>query len=190
MTLLRPGTSPPPVRMPIRRVALLAMQAAPGRSRCAGGAARCVPRVRQHDRYRARSRGVRCRAMHYELYMSAALRGGPRGRAPGSAPTAPWRSSTRPWWPTVASRSRPPGTRPRTRSWCASARRPAASGAATLAGLTVFAVVEPCAMCVGALLADRRGRRRLRARRPGRRRLRLASSQLAGRAAAAAACGS
>src|SRR5688572_3126204 len=69
MTLFRPGTSPPPVRMPIRRG--LDMPA-PGRVWCCARGTREGSRSRRAMVARAGS-GCTMAGMNYELYMRAAL---------------------------------------------------------------------------------------------------------------------
>ena len=84
--------------------------------------------------------------------------------APSSSPTA--RSSA----PGSTSRSAA-STRPRTRRSSPCAPRPSALGNYRLPGTVLYVTVEPCLMCVGAIVHARVATRRLRRRRPeGRRR--------------------
>ena len=89
-------------------------------------------------------------AMHYELYMRAALAEAPPAAAAGEradGAVAVLDEAMVASGRTTGAAS--PATRRRMRSWAPSARRRGGSGAPSLAGVTVFVVVEPCAMCVG-----------------------------------------
>ena len=71
-------------------------------------------------------------------------------RRAAASPRSP--SSTRRWSRGPTTGSRPPTTRPPTPWSSPSARRPAGWVAPRLADATIFTTLEPCAMCVGALL--------------------------------------
>ena len=79
MTELRPGTSPPPVRMPMRRGAAMGAPLVAGRGRCCPGWLR-TGRAARGRRDATRVRGnpsagpvAMIRSMNYELFMGEAL---------------------------------------------------------------------------------------------------------------------
>ena len=110
------------------------------------------------------------------VHARRARRGRPaRGRA--SAPTAPSRSSMRPWWPVRA--HRPRQRRPHGACRLVAVREAAERLRPSLSGLTVFSVRRALRDVRGRAARERCRRRRLRLRRPGRGRLRI-GLQLAG----------
>src|SRR5215216_6150549 len=150
MTELRPGTSPPPVRIPIRRVAAIsaAMLARPiwasrlrlgfgepGRRLMRGGTAACI---------------VAC--MNYELFMGEAVAEARNALALGERPIAAVAVVDEAMVARAHDRVRESND-PTAHAVVVALREAARKlGRDRLANATIFTTVEPCVMCVGALL--------------------------------------
>ena len=136
MTELRPGTSPPPVRTPIRRRATAAMVAIGHR----GG--------------ERPNRGGYHRPVNYELYMGEALEEARAAIARGERPHAAVAVLDEAM--VARGHDRVLETDDPTAHAVVVALREAARrvGSERLRDVTIFSTIEPCPMCVGALLAS------------------------------------
>src|SRR5437868_5671068 len=145
MTELRPGTSPPPVRIPIRRPAAIAGIVPPGRvsSGLRHGDGRRMWRL---------DRPVMVASMNYELFMGEALAEARNAIAAGERPNAAVAVVDEAM--VARAHDRVIESNDPTAHAVVVALREAARklGRERLADATIFTTVEPCVMCVGALL--------------------------------------
>jgi tRNA(adenine34) deaminase len=145
---LRPGTSPPPVRIPIRRVPVMAPGIVPPRD--------CGHGLRHGDGTTGRdgSAGgaLYDRSMNYELFMGEALAEARNAIAQGERPNAAVAVVDEAMVARAHDRVRE--TDDPTAHAVVVALREAARklGRTGLANATIFTTLEPCPMCVGALL--------------------------------------
>ena len=144
MTELRPGTSPPPVRIPIRLRGCSSIRHPNPRrgQRSVAGRRDGAPTPGLY------SPAHELRAVHGRGAGGGAQRDRPRASA--RTPRSP--SSTRRWSPGPMTASRSRTTRRPTPSSSPSARPPGSSAASASPTRRSSRRIEPCAMCVGALL--------------------------------------
>src|SRR3972149_1124449 len=148
MTLLRPGASPPPVRTPMRR--MRAMRA----SSCRGEAPPPVAARDDGAMVALPPTGCTIQAMHYELYMSAALAEAAGAAARGERCDGAVGVLDAAMVASAADQVRGSGD-PTAHAVMVTIREAAERmGTTSLQGMTIYAVVEPCAMSVGAVLGS------------------------------------
>src|SRR3954451_3119123 len=161
MTEFRPGTSPPPVRMPIRRGAAmgapLGSPAAAGTGRDGsahvGGPTRHAPETR-HWSTAILPLGpvVMIHAMNYELFMGEALAEARQAAARGAPAVGAIAVMNEAMVARGASRVSEP-TNPTPHAVMGALREASRKlGSVLLTDVTIFTTHEPCPMCVGALL--------------------------------------
>src|SRR3954452_17568841 len=137
MTEFRPGTSPPPVRMPIRRLFAIA-----------------PPAPAPTDGWHPSAPRTACMiaAMNYELFMGEALAEARNAVARGERPSAAVAVVDEAMVARAHDRVRESND-PTAHAVVVALREAARRlGTNRLADATIFATLEPCVMCVGALL--------------------------------------
>jgi tRNA(adenine34) deaminase len=145
MTEFNPGTSPPPVRIPIRRVPLIAPIVPRGRVSSARGNGDARETV-------GRTPACMIGRMNYELFMGEALAEARNAIAAGERPNAAVAVVDDAMVARGHDRVRESND-PTAHAVIVALREAARKlGVDRLSDATIFTTVEPCVMCVGALL--------------------------------------